>query len=354
MEVKAAIETGLVESGLRNLPGGDADSQGWRQERASLYPNPRNLNASINRFFDETSAVKHKYGNAGELAAAVQRPAAQYRGRYAQVGGQAEALLKQFGFGGGAPAPAPAAGGSPLQGVADAPEQSNGQQLAAVMLSLQAAQPQPRPSVGLAPPAISAAPVMPRGAQQVVSSGGARTESPGAALAQALTAIKGLTGPDMPDEPAAAPAASGGAPAAGGRAEIRPGGSYMGTQGVARSLASIGFDLGLKTTSTKRHNTNPYSGSRSDHDVGNRDAYAYDISNGSAPTKEMDRTAYRIMRELGFKDYEMGQPINTSRGVKTIKTDRGTYRVQVIYRGSGAAFGGNHLNHVHIGVKRVR
>lgn len=100
-EVKAAYETGLVESGMRNLSGGDADSQGWRQERASLYPNPRNLDASIRRFFKETSAVKHKYGRAGDLAAAVQRPAAQYRGRYQQRSADAESLMRQFVGGGG-------------------------------------------------------------------------------------------------------------------------------------------------------------------------------------------------------------------------------------------------------------
>lgn len=92
-EIKAAIETGLVESNLRNLPGGDADSQGWRQERASLYRNPTNLNASIRRFFGETRAVRGKYGSAGALAAAVQRPAAQYRGRYQQMSARADQLL---------------------------------------------------------------------------------------------------------------------------------------------------------------------------------------------------------------------------------------------------------------------
>src|SRR4051812_26141623 len=92
-EIKAAIETGLVESNLQNLSGGDADSAGWRQERASLYKDPTNLHASINRFFDETAAVRGKYGRAGDLAAAVQRPAAQYRGRYQQHSGEAQQLL---------------------------------------------------------------------------------------------------------------------------------------------------------------------------------------------------------------------------------------------------------------------
>lgn len=92
-EVKAAIETGLVESNLRNLPGGDRDSAGWRQERASLYRDPTNLDASIRRFYQETAGVRDKYGTAGSLAAAVQRPAAQYRGRYQQASSQAQALL---------------------------------------------------------------------------------------------------------------------------------------------------------------------------------------------------------------------------------------------------------------------
>jgi hypothetical protein len=65
---------------------------GWRQERASLYKDPTNLHASINRFFDETAAVRGKYGRAGDLAAAVQRPAAQYRGRYQARQAQADQL----------------------------------------------------------------------------------------------------------------------------------------------------------------------------------------------------------------------------------------------------------------------
>lgn len=92
----AALETGRVESNFRNLPGGDADSQGWRQERASLYRNPRNLRASINRFYNETKAHDRGQG-AGELAADVQRPAAQYRGRYREHHGEAVRLLDNFG-----------------------------------------------------------------------------------------------------------------------------------------------------------------------------------------------------------------------------------------------------------------
>lgn len=99
-EIKAAVETGLVESNLTNVRHGDADSLGWRQERASLYKNPLNLKASINRFYDETGAVRGKYGTAGALAAAVQRPGAQYRGRYQQHAGEASQLIRSLGGGG--------------------------------------------------------------------------------------------------------------------------------------------------------------------------------------------------------------------------------------------------------------
>ena len=99
-EIKAALETGAVESGFRNLKGGDRDSAGWRQERASLYKDPTNLMKSIDRFYNETSAVEHKYKKSGDLAAAVQRPAAQYRGRYGQRSREAEKLLRNGRAGG--------------------------------------------------------------------------------------------------------------------------------------------------------------------------------------------------------------------------------------------------------------
>jgi hypothetical protein len=113
-KVKAAVETGIVESNLSNPSGGTGDSAGWRQERASLYPNPTNLNASIGRFYNEADALAAKYGTAGALAAAVQRPAAQYRGRYQAVSGQAQGLL---GGAAGAPASGPTTSTKTVPGV---------------------------------------------------------------------------------------------------------------------------------------------------------------------------------------------------------------------------------------------
>jgi hypothetical protein len=91
--ILAALATGKVESNFQNLSHGDADSQGWRQERASLYKDPTNLQASINRFYDEARKFDHAGLSAGELAARVQRPAAQFRGRYAQALPAVQGLL---------------------------------------------------------------------------------------------------------------------------------------------------------------------------------------------------------------------------------------------------------------------
>jgi murein DD-endopeptidase MepM/ murein hydrolase activator NlpD len=118
-EVKAAIETGLVESNLQNLKGGDKDSAGWRQERASLYPDPTNLHASVDRFFRETGAVKAKYGTAGALAAAVQRPREDLRGKYQERSGEAQRLLDGLGGAGSSvPAGAPQGASDATQGPA--------------------------------------------------------------------------------------------------------------------------------------------------------------------------------------------------------------------------------------------
>ncbi len=87
----AALETGLVESTLRNLPGGDGSSVGWRQETASSYPNVnrRDVAGGARRFFEEAKGGNRR-GTAGKLAQSVQRSA--FPGRYDQVKGQAKDL----------------------------------------------------------------------------------------------------------------------------------------------------------------------------------------------------------------------------------------------------------------------
>lgn len=98
----AALETGLVESGLRNLNYGTGDSKGWRQERTSIYgPSATNVRASVARFRDEFLQHYTPGETAGQVAADVQRPAAQYRGRYQQARPQALQILQQTGGVGG-------------------------------------------------------------------------------------------------------------------------------------------------------------------------------------------------------------------------------------------------------------
>lgn len=90
--VKAALEAGRVESNFSNPSGGDADSAGWRQERRSLYKDPTNVKASVRRFYREAAKLD-KGQKSWELAADVQRPAKQYRGRYKGASREAESLV---------------------------------------------------------------------------------------------------------------------------------------------------------------------------------------------------------------------------------------------------------------------
>ena len=95
--VKAALETGRIESNFTNPSGGDRDSAGWRQERRSLYPNPTNIRQSVARFYREAEKLDRGQPS-WELAADVQRPAAQYRGRYKNASGEANSLLRGKNF----------------------------------------------------------------------------------------------------------------------------------------------------------------------------------------------------------------------------------------------------------------
>jgi hypothetical protein len=123
---------------------------------------------------------------------------------------------------------------------------------------------------------------------------------------------------------------------------LDPGGGWGGSYGPATALAEIGRAAGLSAVSEKRDRRSTSSGGVSDHWVGSKNSYAYDLSNGSRPTAEMDRAAIRIARRLGVKYNGKGPLVLT----KTI----GGYRYQVLYR---TQVGGNHNDHIHVGVSRV-
>jgi cell wall-associated NlpC family hydrolase len=103
----------LVESGMKNLPGGDADSVGFFQMRVGVWNNgaysgyPEKPDLQLQWFLDHAAAVKKQRiasglsvkdpKQYGDWIADVERPAAQYRGRYQLQLDQAQALLKKAG-----------------------------------------------------------------------------------------------------------------------------------------------------------------------------------------------------------------------------------------------------------------
>jgi cell wall-associated NlpC family hydrolase len=111
------VMAGLVESGLRNLGGGDADSVGFFQMRVGIwnkgdyagYPDQAEL--QLKWFLDQAAAVKQQRiaagkpvnnpGSYGEWIADVERPAVQYRGRYQLRLEEARGLLRQGADSGG-------------------------------------------------------------------------------------------------------------------------------------------------------------------------------------------------------------------------------------------------------------
>ena len=96
----AAIETGFVESGMRNLKHGDRDSQGVFQQRPSqgwgTVAQVTNVEYAARKFFEAAARSKYRHkGTAGQLAQDVQRSA--YPERYDQNEGRAQAALQSVG-----------------------------------------------------------------------------------------------------------------------------------------------------------------------------------------------------------------------------------------------------------------
>lgn len=118
--------------------------------------------------------------------------------------------------------------------------------------------------------------------------------------------------------------------------------AWGGSQTLASQFANIGFSHGLRAVSEKRDRMSTATGGVSDHWSGNKNAYAFDISNGSHPTPQMDATAMQIANALGV-EWDGRSPLEITKNVNG-------YRVQVLYR---TGTGGNHFDHIHVGVRRV-
>lgn len=119
---------------------------------------------------------------------------------------------------------------------------------------------------------------------------------------------------------------------------LDPGGGWGGSYAPATAVARVGERFGLVPTSQKRDTKMTSSGNTSDHWVGSKNAYAYDLG-GSV--SEMDRAARAITQRLGIP-YKSGPLVAA--------VTRNGLRYQILYRTN---VGGNHFNHIHIGVKRV-
>jgi cell wall-associated NlpC family hydrolase len=104
------VMASLVESGMKNLNYGDADSVGFFQMRLSVWNQggysgySSDPEKQLDWFLDQAVKVKQQRLAAGEpvdpahygdWVADIERPAAQYRGRYELRLGQARSLLQQ-------------------------------------------------------------------------------------------------------------------------------------------------------------------------------------------------------------------------------------------------------------------
>ena len=105
------VMASLVESGLKNLDYGDADSAGFFAMRVPIWNNgeyagyPENPELQLKWFLDQADAVRSRRIAQGDIAfgqdpaaygewvADVERPAAQYRGRYQLRLEEARALI---------------------------------------------------------------------------------------------------------------------------------------------------------------------------------------------------------------------------------------------------------------------
>lgn len=316
--VRAAYATGIVESHLQNLAGGHADSAGWRQERRSLYPNPRNIRASVRRFYKE--AAQHDHGqSAAQLAADVQRPAAQYRGRYGEVMGQARAMTRRQlarsddGMGSfGSPS---MTGVRSVRGPQLIPGGRNDDFDAALLDAL------------LSPhkPGQLVQAVM-----RNLDSGAYTTETP---TRVKPTKIKyGLR--------------EGSQVAGAADAGVRPTGK--GRWGGSRLVANVARDVaranGYPNATGKRtpsQNAAVGGSPTSDHLTTDQDSFAWDLSNGTTSENERGHsTARKIARKYGVRyvpnSYESG-------GVASIGGRK--FKVQILY---GNRI--NHGDHIHVGI----
>lgn len=110
---------------------------------------------------------------------------------------------------------------------------------------------------------------------------------------------------------------------------------------IAHQIAFKDITPETVATANGLHPTLTTSGNVSDHNGPPERAWAADISNGTT-TPEEDKLAKKLAGCFGIKWSGSGLTENTKDG----------YRIQLIYRCDGDACGGNHFDHVHIGLRK--
>lgn len=118
----------------------------------------------------------------------------------------------------------------------------------------------------------------------------------------------------------------------------KPGGGWGGSFAVAKGYAEMAAAHGLTSTSEKRDRQRTASGNVSDHWTGSTNAYAVDLS---GTVEQMDAAAARIAASLGVR-WDGRSPLEIRKVVNG-------YRIQVLYR---TQTGGNHDDHIHVGVRK--
>lgn len=321
--LKAAVEAGLVESGLRNLNYGDRDSLGVFQQRPSQgWGSPgqvRDVEHAATQFFSRAIPQAGKYGNAGELAQAVQRSA--YPGRYNQQSGQAASLLQGMGSDAGALVPTQGAGTKTTTTPGVDNSDARRQALGAFLL-------------GGTDPAT-----------------GQQTSGDILQLALQMRALK--------DTPAVTKQVSRGAAAtpgvttshmARGTVAVAAGANRPGAKlspEILRFVEDVagkaGRKLGIGTGTN--HNRLTVDGNVSDH----WDGHAADLPM-AVDSKQGDMVAAHALQAAGVP-WSQAARMAQQGGLWTLHPASGEWkgkRVQVIWKTNQ---GGNHHNHVHIGVR---
>jgi tape measure domain-containing protein len=105
--VRAAISTGIVESRMRNLSYGDADSHGVFQQRplkewGSTVAGTMDVANAARMFYEHAAKYDRSGMSAGELAARVQRPRKDLRGLYGDALPAADNIIGRLVGGGNA------------------------------------------------------------------------------------------------------------------------------------------------------------------------------------------------------------------------------------------------------------